>query len=159
MSRASKHIYDFLDGHLGVYNNRNEVEFVVNNDDSVIVNHWIKEPPLGVLECGLCYTSDNFHDFLHDFKFAGTRALKAFTPDDLWAMYYNGQAEFYCIISSKVIYFSLYFRLEGNKTIIHDDHDNEYIPNKNLQTPQDFIDYTMKQFMHFKDEGPIDLLP
>ena len=155
MSRASKYIYHFLDTHLGVYNNRNGVEFVVNNDDSVIVNHWIKDPPLEEnIEFGLCYTSDNFNDFLSDFQFAGTQELKALTPNHLWKMYHKGQAAIYCLIAEKGIFFALYFKLEGNTMTVQDDYDTAYELNEILQTPEQFTAYTRQQFLLHKDDTP-----
>src|SRR5690349_5421616 len=128
MSRTSKYIYRFLDAHLGVYNNWNGIEFVVNNDDSVIVNYWIKDPPLEEnIEFGVCYTSNNFNDFLRDFRLAGTHELKALTPHRLWEMYHKGQAAIYCIIAENKNFLALYFKLEDNRMIVQDDHEKTYV--------------------------------
>jgi hypothetical protein len=156
VNKAEQTIYNFLDNHLGVYSNRQGVEFVVNNDDSVIVNYWIKDAPMQdtCLEFGLYYTSNNFNDFIGDFGFTRMKQLRALTPDDLWEMYYKGQVEFYCLITGMVIYFGLYFRLQDNKIIVHDDHDKEYKPEEVLQTPLQFIQYTQQQFLHYKDLPP-----
>ena len=146
MNKATKYIYDFLDDNLGIYYNRQGVEFIVNNDDSVFVNHWIQDPPQKeYIEIGLWYSSDNFHDFMHDFRFAGTRELKTLSPDRLWEMYYKGQAEIYCILVEKVILFSLYFRLEGNKMIVRDEYDYEYELGEILKTLRQFVEYTQQQ--------------
>jgi hypothetical protein len=161
LDKSEKYIYNFLDNQLGVYNNRQGIEFVVNNDDSVNVNYWIKEAPLEdtIFEFGLCYTSNNFNHFMRDFEFTSTQQLKALSPDHLWTMYYKGQVEFYCMISGKVIYFALYFKLEDNKIIVHDDHDNAYEPDEILQTPLQFIEYTQQQFLHYKGRDPKGYLP
>ena len=148
MKKASTYIYNFLDDHLGLYNNQQGIEFVVNNDDSVIVNYWIQDPPQEAhIEFGLWYTSNNFNDFIRDFGFAGTRALKALSPDYLWEMYYKGQAEIYCTLVVKVIFFALYFRRQGNKMIVRDDQDKEYELGEVLQTPRQFAEYTQQQFL------------
>lgn len=148
MSRASKYIYHFLDDNLGVYSNRHGIEFVVNNDDSVIVNYYIKDPPQEEgFEFGLCYTSNNFNDFLRDFGFAGTHALKTLSPDRLWEMYYKGQTSIYCIIAEKPVFFALYFKLEGNTMTVQDDHDEAYELDEILQTPEQFTAYTRQQFL------------
>jgi hypothetical protein len=160
LNKAEQTIYDFLDNRLGVYKNRPGVEFCVNNDDSVHVNYWIKDAPMQdtCLEFGLCYTSSNFNHFISDFGFTGLKQLRAFTSDDLWEMYYKGQVEFYCLITGKKIYFALYFRLEDNKIIVHDDHDHVYKPDEILQTPFQFMQYTQQQFLHYKGPVPKDHL-
>ena len=151
MDRASKYIYSFLDSHLDSYNNRQGIEFAVNVDDSVIVNYVIKDLPLSeYFEFGLCYTSNDFNEFMRDFGFTGTQQLKALSPEHLWEMYYKGQAEFYCIIAGKTVYITLYFRLAGNKMIVSDDHDNQYELTRLLQTPSDFITYTQQQLLQNK---------
>jgi hypothetical protein len=148
MSRASKYIYNFLDNYPCSYNNRQGIEFVVNVDDSVIVNYVMKDLPLSAyFEFGLCYTSNDFNDFMRDFDFTGTQQLKALSPDRLWELYYKGQAQFYCIFAGKTVYIALYFRLAGNKMIVSDDHDNEYELGELLQTPSEFVTYTQQQFL------------
>jgi hypothetical protein len=154
MSRTSKYIYHFLDAHLGVYNNWNGIEFVVNNDDSVIVNYWIKDPPQeDSIEFGLCYTSNTFNEFLRDFRFAGTHELRTLTPRHLWEMYHNGQAAIYCIIAENKNFFVLYFTLEGNTMIVQDDYDNKYELNEILQTTEQFTAYTRQQFQYLQDDA------
>jgi hypothetical protein len=151
LDRATQSIYNFLDDHVGSYNNRQGIEFAVNIDDSVIVNYVIKDLPLSEnFEFGLCYTSKNFNEFILDFGFTGTKQLKALTPDHLWELYYKGQAEFYCIIAGKMVYITLYFKLAGNKMIVSDDHDNIYELSKLLQTPIEFVTYTQQQFLNYK---------
>ena len=146
MDKTSKYVYDFLDDHLGLYNNQQGIEFVVNNDDTVFVNYWIKDPSLEAhIEFGLFYSSESFNDFINDFRFAGTRALKALSPDRLWEMYNKGQAEVYCIVAEKENFYMLYFRRTGNTMIVRDEHDNEYELEEILQTPRQFVEYTQQR--------------
>ena len=148
MDRATKNIYSFLDDHLGSYNNRQGIEFVVNVDDSVIVNHVIKDLPLSeFFEFGLYYNSNDFPEFMRDFGFTSTQQLKRLTPDRLWEMYYNGQAETYCIFAGKMVYIALYFRLAGNKMIVCDDHDNQYELAEILQSPIEIVTYTQQRML------------
>jgi hypothetical protein len=146
MNTASKYIYIFLDDHLGLYNNPQGIEFVVHNDDTVFVNYLIEDPTLPAnIEFGLCYTSNDFNDFIGDFRLTGVHALNALTPDRLWEKYYTGQAEIYCILAEKGIYCTMYFRLSGNKMIVHDDNNAPYELNEILQTPRQFAAYTEQQ--------------
>ena len=146
VNKASKYVYNFLDYHMGMYNNWHGIEFIVNNDDTVLVNYVIKDPLIEeYIEFGLSYTSNNFNDFMRDFGFNGTHALKALSPNRLWKMYYKGQVEIYCLLLVKVTYLMLSFRLDGNKMIVHDDNDKTYELNEILQTPRQFIEYTQQQ--------------
>ena len=146
INSAGKYIYDFLEDHSGMYYNRKRIEFVVNNDDSVLVNYVITDPPqLDYIEFGLCYISNNFSEFMRDFGFTVTHELKALSPNRLWEMYYKGKAEIYCLLSVKMTYFALSFRLAGNKMIVRDEYDNEYELDKILKTPKQFIKYTHQQ--------------
>lgn len=147
MKKASKYIYSFLDNHIGIFYNRHGIEFIVNNDDSVFVNHWIKDPQLSTdTEFGLYYYNDNFNDFIHDFRFAHTRDLKTLSPERLWEMYYKGQAEIYCALVPETIYYCMYFRRQGNTMIVRDDDDNKYELSEILQTPRQFVEYTQNSF-------------
>jgi hypothetical protein len=120
----------------------------VNFDDSVIVNYVIKDLPLTeYFEFGLCYSSNDFYEFMRDFGFTGTQQLKALSPDRLWDMYYKGQAETYCIVGGKMVYIALYFRRAGNKMIVCDDHDNQYELAEILQTPIEIVTYTQQQLL------------
>lgn len=146
LNKAGKRIYDFLDDHIGIYHNQQEIEFIVHIDNSVSVAYAIKDPPLSAnINLGLCYDSNSFSNFMYDFQFTGTRALKALSPDRLWEMYYKGQAEIYCIFEMKKIYFALYFKLNGNTMVVHDDYDNEYELGEILQMPRQFAAYTRQQ--------------
>lgn len=148
MDKACKSIYEFLDDHLGLYDNQQGVEFCMNIDDSVFVIYGIKDPPLEeYIDFGLLYPSNAFSKFVRDFKFAGTKELKALTPDHLWEMYYNGKAEIYCTLVVKVIFYSLYFRRKGNTMIVRDENDKEYELGEILQTPRQFAEYTQQQFL------------
>src|SRR5688572_9899949 len=144
MNRVSRYIHNFLDDHPGMYINRQGVQFFVNNDGSVVVSYVIKDLPDKYSLFGLIYTSNNFNDFIQDFEFAGTKQLKALSPDGLWEMYYKGKAEIYCSIKVKAIYV-LFFRREGNKMIVCDDHDAAYELGKVLKTPKQFVEYTRQQ--------------
>lgn len=149
LNKAGKDIYNFLDDEGVTYNNKQHIEFIVHIDDAVTVNYVIKDPQLVVeyIDFGLCYDSDTFSNFMHDFGFSNLRALKALSPDRLWEMYYKGQAEFFCIFEVKKIYLELYFRLRDNKMIVHDDHNNEYELGEILQTPRQFVEYTQKKVL------------
>ncbi len=148
MSRASKYIYNFLDDHLGLYDNQQGIEFCMNIDDSIFVIYGIKDPPLEeYIDFGLLYPSNTFNNFMRDFGFAGTQQLKALSPERLWEMYYTGKAEIYCTIVVKVIFYALYFRREGTKMIVRDDYDKEYELGEILQTPMQFAEYTQQQFL------------
>ncbi|HEX6432112.1 MAG TPA: hypothetical protein VF008_30685 [Niastella sp.] len=148
MEKASKYIYDFLDDNLGIYYNPQEIEFIVNNDDSVFVNHVIKDPLLeAYIEFGLFYASDNFNEFMRDFGFTSMRDLKALSPDRLWELYYKGQAEVYCILAVKVFSFALYFRLAGNTMFVRDDRDAAYELGEILQTRRQFVEFTQQRFL------------
>ena len=148
MNRACKYIYDFLDDHLGIYDNQQGLEFVMNIDDTVFVVYDVKDPPLeAYIDFGLVYPSNTIVNFVRDFNFINTRQLKALSPGHLWEMYYKGKVEIYCTITVKVIYFSLSFRLQGNKMIVRDDEDKEYELGEILQTPKQFAEYTQQQFL------------
>jgi hypothetical protein len=148
MNKASKHIYNFLDDHLGLYDNQQGIEFCMNVDDTVFVIYGIKDSPLeAYFDFGLLYPSNTFNNFMRDFRFAGTQQLKALTPAHLWEMYYKGKAEIYCTLVVKVIFFALYFRREGNQMIVRNDNDIEYELGEILQTPRQFAEYTQQQFL------------
>src|SRR3954470_10800024 len=111
MTRAAKHIYTFLDDHLGLYDNPQGIEFIMNMDDSIFVVSPINPPPEPYVDFGLIYPVQPFDTFIADFQFSGTRALQTMTADKLWALYNVGQAEIYCTLVVKVIFYALYFRL------------------------------------------------
>ena len=146
MEKASTYILEFLYAHAGIYHNPQKIEVVLNYDDSVIVNYLIKDPPQAAyIEFGMCYENDNFNDFMRDFRIARPHELTALSPDHLWELYYKGKAEVYCLLAEKVVYMALYFRLNGNKMIVHDDEDAAYKLDEILQTPKQFIEYTHQQ--------------
>ena len=148
MTKAEKHIYAFLDDHLGIYDNPQGIEFVMNNDDSVFVIIPLNPPPEPYVDFGLCYPSNDFYKFVRDFHFSGTLAVKALTIDNLWSMYYKGKVEIYCTIVVKVIFHVLYFRLTKNNTmIVRDDYDNEHEIFEVFKWPQQFLEYTQSHFL------------
>lgn len=149
MTRAGKHIYAFLDDHLGIYDNPQGIEFCMNMDDSVFVIFPINPPPEPWIDYGLLYPSNEFNKFVRDFQFAGSQSLKRLTPDDLWTMYRKGKAEIYCTIVVKVIFYALYFRLTRRNTmIVRDDYDNEHELGEVFQYPAQFMEYTQSHFLH-----------
>jgi hypothetical protein len=148
MTRAAKHIYTFLDDHLGIYDNPQGIEFVMNIDDSVFVVCPVNPPPEPYVDYGLIYQSQPFHTFVDDFQFSGTRALQVMTPAKLWRMYHTGKAEIYCTLVVKVIFYALYFRLGKNNTmIVRDDYDREHQLGMVLTSPQQFLEYTQSHFL------------
>jgi len=147
MTRAGKHIYNFLDDHLGLYDNPQGIEFIMNMDDSVFVVCPIN-PPEPYVDYGIIYPSQTFDEFVDDFQFSGTLALKALKADKLWALYNKGKAEIYCTIVVKVIFFALYFRLSKNNTmIVRDDYDKEHTLGVVFTSPQQFLEYTQSRFL------------
>ena len=148
MTRAGKHIYEFLDDHLGIYDNPQGIEFCMNIDDSVFVIHNVHPPPEEYVDYGLLYPSNSFNKFLRDFNFAGARELQALTPARLWEMYYAGKVEIYCTIVVKVIFYALYFRLtENNTMIVRNDYDQEHELERVLTSPRQFLEYTQQHFL------------
>jgi hypothetical protein len=147
MTRAAKHIYTFLDDHLGIYDNPQGIEFIMNMDDSVFVVSPINPPPEPYADFGLIYPSQPFNTFVDDFQFSGTRALITMPPNKLWALYNLGKAEIYCTIVVKIIFYALYFRLtKNNRMIVRDDYDREHELDMVFTTPLQFLDYTQSHF-------------
>lgn len=147
MTRAGKYIYNFLDDHLGIYDNPQGIEFVMNIDDSVFVVYPINPPPEPYVDFGLMYPSQTLDEFVTDFQFTGTLGLKRLTPEQLWNMYQRGKVEIYCTIAVKVIFHALYFRMGGNNTmIVRDDYDQEHVLGEVLTSPYQFLEYTQNLF-------------
>ncbi|MFL5747421.1 MAG: hypothetical protein ACJ751_22295 [Niastella sp.] len=151
MTRAAKHIYTLLDDHLGIYDNPQGIEFIMNLDDSVFVVSPIKPPPEPYVDYGLIYPCQPFNTFIDDFHFSGTRALQTMTQDKMWAMYHKGKAEIYCTLVVRVIMYALYFRLtKNNRMIVRDDYDREHTLEMVFTSPLQFLEYTES---HFYQEG------
>lgn len=149
MTRAGKHIYTFLDDHLGIYDNPQGIEFVMNMDDSVFVVSPVTPPPEPYVDFGLIYPSQPFNTFVNDFQFSGSRALITMTPDRLWALYNKGKAEIYCTIVVKIIFYALYFRLtKNNRMIVRDDYDREHELGMVFTSAHQFLDYTQSLFLN-----------
>jgi len=147
MTRAGRHIYEFLDDYLGIYDNPQGLEFCMNADDSVFVIHNLP-PPEEYVDFGLLYNSMPFSKFLRDFKFAGTRDVKALAPDRLWEMYYAGKVEIFCTLCVNIIFHALYYRLtKRNTMIVRDDYDQEHELEVALTTPRQFLEYTEQHFL------------
>jgi hypothetical protein len=150
LNSSSRYIHQFLIDRPG-YLNRQQIVFIVNEDDSMILSHVIKNLlQENNIQIGLSYTSNNFEDFIRDFELAGMRELHALSPEHLWAMYYKGMVEVYCIFEVKTYYFSLHFTRQGNKLIACNDDDTEYELDELLQTPTQFAAYTYQQAMLHK---------
>ena len=149
MTRAGKHIYTFLDDHLGIYDNPQGIEFIMNMDDSVFAVCPVNPPPEPYVDFGLLYPSQPFNTFVDDFQFSGTHALITMTPDKLWALYNKGKAEIYCTIVVKIIFYALYFRLtKNNRMIVRDDYDREHELGMVFTSPHQFLDYTQSHFLN-----------
>lgn len=148
MTRAGRYIYKFLDNYLGIYDNPQGIEFCMNIDDSVFVIYPIDPAPEPYVDFGLLYPSNDFNKFVRDFRFAGTKELKALTPAHLWTMYYDGKAEIYCTLVVKVIFHALYFRLTKHNTmIVRDDYDEEHEIGEVFRFPSQFLEYTQSHFL------------
>ena len=148
MTRAGKHIYTLLDDHLGIYDNPQGIEFIMNMDDSVFVVCPVNPPPEPYVDFGLIYPSQPFNTFVNDFHFSGTRALITMNANKLWALYHTGKAEIYCTLVVKVIFYALYFRLAKNNTmIVRDDYDREHELGMVLTSAQQFLEYTQSHFL------------
>jgi hypothetical protein len=146
MIMAKRHVYYFLaDNAAPQYVNPQKVGFILNPDESVMVSYGIEDRPEKDIELVLRYTSDSFNDFIREFQLAGVQDLQAISPDRLQELYYKGQAEFNCIFEVKLFYFSLRFRLQGNKMIVCDDNDNTYELDEILETPGQIMEYTRQQ--------------
>ncbi|MBO9204601.1 MULTISPECIES: hypothetical protein [Niastella] len=153
MTRAGKHIYTFLDDHLGIYDNPQGIEYIMNMDDSVFVVCNLNPPPEPYVDYGLIYPSQPFQTFVDDFQFSGTRALQTMTPDKLWALYQKGKVEIFCTIVVKVVFYALYFRLAKNNTmIVRDDYDQEHELGMVFTSPNQFLEYTESRF--YVETGP-----
>jgi hypothetical protein len=149
MTRAARHIYQFLDDYLGIYDNPQGIEFCMNNDNSVFVIYPLEPPPEPCIDFGLLYPCNAFSRFVRDFQFAGTRGLKELTPENLRTMYQNGKVEIYCTICIQVIYHALYFRLtKKNTMIVRDDQDIEHEVGEVFLHPIQFVEYTTNHFLH-----------
>jgi hypothetical protein len=149
MTKAEKNIYAFLDDHLGIYDNPQGIEFIMNIDDSVFVIHSLDPPPEPYADFGLFYPSAAFITFVSDFQFTGSRALKTLTPEHLWDMYHKGKAEIYCTLVVKIIFYALYFRLTKHNTmIVRDDYDQEHEIGEVFTSPYQFLEYTQSHFLY-----------
>jgi len=147
MTRVGRNIYEFLDDHLGLYDNPQGLEFCMNCDGSVFVIHNLPSCE-AYIDFGLLYNSNPFSIFLRDFKFANTRELKALGPDRLWEMYYAGKAEIFCTLCVNIIFHALYYRLtKRNTMIVRDDYDQEIELEEVLTTPRQFLEYTQQHFL------------
>jgi hypothetical protein len=147
MTRAARHIFEFLDDHLGIYDNPQGLEYCVNCDESVFVIYNMQAPE-EYFEFGLLYDSTPFSKFMRDFKFANLGEVKALGPDRLWEMYYAGKAEIFCTLCANIIFHALYYRLtKRNTMIVRDDYDQEFELEEVLTTPRQFLEYTQQHFL------------
>jgi len=147
MTRAGRNIYEFMDDHLGIYNNPQGLEFCMNVDESIFVIHNLPSPE-EFFDFGLLYDSMPFSKFLRDFKFTGTRDVKELPPDRLWEMYYAGKVEIFCTLCANIIFHALYYRLtKRNTMIVRDDYDQEYELGEVLTTPRQFLEHTQQHFL------------
>lgn len=148
MTRAGRHIYEFMDDHLGIYDNPQGIEFCMNTDDSIFVIYNFNPPPEEYVDFGLLYNSTPFSKFLRDFKFAGTKEVKALSPEHLWKMYYAGKVEIFCTLCVNVIFHALYYRISRRNTmIVRDDYDNRIELPEVLTTPRQFVEFTQQHFL------------
>jgi hypothetical protein len=148
MTRAERHIYTFLDDHLGLYDNPHGLEFCLNMDNSVFVITPLNPPPEPYIDFGLLYPSNPFTTFMRDFKFKKSQELIALTPAHLWTMYQNGIVEIYCTLVARIIFYPLYFRLTKHNTmIVRDDNDREHEVREVFKHPMQFMEYTQNHFL------------
>ena len=148
MTNAARHIYQFLDDYLGIYDNPQGIEFCMNNDDTVFVILPLNPPPEPWIDFGYMYPSTAFIKFVRDFQFASTLGLKRLSSANLESMYQAGKVEIYCTIVINVIFYCLYFRLTKHNTmIVRDDYDNEHEVGEVFHSPIQFMEYTQNHWL------------
>jgi hypothetical protein len=112
---------------------------------NMIVYALFRELPLEkCLIFSISYSNYTFDGFIQDFGFVSIKQLKALSADDLWKMYYNGQASIYCVIAMKED-FVLNFKRRGNKMIVCDQANKEHELSELLHTPEEIAAYTRQQ--------------
>jgi hypothetical protein len=139
-----------MEEHLGIYDNPNGVEFVMDPDGNMYTSsNWPGEQTAEEVVVRLSFDSETIDDFVTAFNLTSVQQLPTITPLDLMELYQQGKAEVFSAIDSGLIFYPLYFRKLKNKMVARDDYDREHEVEVSLETAEQFKTYTKIQYTLF----------
>jgi hypothetical protein len=131
-----------------IYDNPHKVEIVTYYDDTVTVSaYWPDEICEGDMYLELFFESNTIAEFTRVFGIRCIDDLEHITPDSLHNLYKQGKAVICCTIDNMNTYYSMQFRKQNNNILAKDDEEIERITTELLETPQQFMDYTLQHFL------------
>jgi hypothetical protein len=139
-------IDDFLVNRHGIYCNPYLVEFgrsinLLSLDFSITTKR-----DSVYLEVCLCYTAGNIENLIDDFKITRLNDLDAISPEKLWEQFYKGTGVIDCYLGQELNSPVLEFRYMGDRLIAMNDDEVKYAVSEQLNTSEDFINYTLRLF-------------
>lgn len=136
----------------GIYDNPHNVEIVTYHDDYVsVASDWPGEISEGEdIYLELYFESNTIAEFTRIFGIKSIDDLKHITQEFLLYLYKQGNAVLCCNIDKSSTYYSLKFRKQNNKILATDEDEIEHVTTALLETPQQFMDYTLQHFLSYK---------
>jgi hypothetical protein len=140
-------VKDFLDNYV-VYDNPHEVEIITNADYSVMVaTNWPGENNDEGFNLEIFFECATISAFIETFKLRSIRDLRRITPAFMMSLYEQGKADVCCAVDNYPNYYPMRFRKINQTLVAKDDRDMEHEVPVNLETPQEFRDYTMQCYV------------
>ena len=147
MKKTQKAVSEFIIDQ-EIYDNPYNVEIVTYYDDTVsVAADWPGEPGEGEIYVELFFESDTIAEFTRIFGIGTVDDLDHITPEFLLNLYKQGKAVICCTIDNLNTYYTLQFRKQNNHLFATDDEEIEQVTTGSLETPQQFMDYTLQRFL------------
>ena len=134
-----------------IYDNPNKVEIVTYYDETVsVASDWPGAITEGDIYLELFFESSTIDEFTRTFGIVSVDDIDHITQEFLLTLYKQGKAAICCNIDNLNTYYSLQFRKQNNNILATDEEEIEHITTGLLETPQQFMDYTLQHFLFSK---------
>jgi hypothetical protein len=148
MENIEKAVRYYLEDHMDTFLTLHEVEITTQLfiDDAVFAAaDYPGAPKSNGMNLEVTFSVDTVPEFISTFDLRSAEQINQIKPQDLMELYHQDKGEVSCFIDGHYGY-SMYFRKQGKLMFARDDEDKEHEMAVVLETPQQFMDYTLQQF-------------
>jgi hypothetical protein len=149
MKHTEKEILNLFDQSGGIYTNPHEVELTLLEEEVCMSISWPDMEFDEDIMLEVVHNSPTISHFIKEIGLTSSAGIDNITPSTLMNMYHLGKACVFCLID-QYPGFSMYFRRQNNKLIAMGDCNINHVVPVCLQTPEQFISYTLQHYRLLK---------
>lgn len=150
MNTIEQEVYDFMENHLGIYDNPHDIEIAMDSNSISLESRWPGQDAKGDMYVGLWFESETIAEFIQIFGITSVACMNTITPFVMLNLYQKGLTEIYCCIDTSLTFYSLYFNKQNDMVLAKNDEGLMNEVTEDLETPEQFMQYTLN---HFRTAG------